>query len=66
MDWYWLIHDGTGSVKDSYGWYLVVLGQLKALLVDTILCKTQIYKTPGPISSLCPSDVHGAVSIESP
>ena len=23
---HWLIHDGTGSVYDGTGWYLVVLG----------------------------------------
>ena len=40
--WYWvnkeqyqLIYDGTGSVKGGTGWYLVVLGQYKAVLVDT-------------------------------
>ena len=31
----WLIHDGTGSVEGGTGWYLVVLGQYEALLVDT-------------------------------
>ena len=33
--WYWLINDGIGSVEGSTGWYLVVLGQKKAILVDT-------------------------------
>ena len=32
---YWLIYDGTGSVEGSTGRYLVVLGQKKAILVDT-------------------------------
>ena len=31
----WLIYDGTGSVECGSGWYLIVLGQLKAVLVDT-------------------------------
>ena len=40
--WYWvsrrqycLIYDGTGSVEGGTGRYLVVLGQKKAILVDT-------------------------------
>ena len=32
---YWLVLDGTGSVEGGTGWYLVVLGQYGALLVDT-------------------------------
>ena len=32
--WYWLIYDGTGSVEGGTGWYLVVLGQYEAVLVD--------------------------------
>ena len=35
MEQYWLIYDGTGSVEGGTGWYLVVLGQYGALLVDT-------------------------------
>ena len=35
MERYWLICDGTGSVEGGTGWYLVVLGQKKAILVDT-------------------------------
>ena len=35
MEQYWLIYDGTGSVEGSTGQYLVVLGQKKAILVDT-------------------------------
>ena len=35
MEWYWLIYDGIGSVEGSTGPYLVVLGQKKAILVDT-------------------------------
>ena len=34
MKRYWLIYDGTGSVEGSTGWYLVVLGQYGAVLVD--------------------------------
>ena len=34
-EWYWLIYDGTGSVEDGTGRYLVLLGQKKAILVDT-------------------------------
>ena len=32
---HWLIYDGTGSVEGGTGWYLVVLGQYGAELVDT-------------------------------
>ena len=35
MERHWLIYDGTGSVEGGTGWYLVVLGQKKAILVDT-------------------------------
>ena len=35
MEQYWLINDGTGSVEGSTGRYLLVLGQKKAILVDT-------------------------------
>ena len=35
MERYWLIYDGIGSVEGSTGWYLVVLGQKKVILVDT-------------------------------
>ena len=31
---YWLIHDATGSVYGGAGWYLVVLGQYRVILVD--------------------------------
>ena len=31
--WYWLIHDGTGSVWGCTGWYLVELGQYGAVLI---------------------------------
>ena len=31
---YWLVLNGTGSVEGGTGWYLVVLGQYGALLVD--------------------------------
>ena len=32
MVWYWLIYDGTGSVKGGTGWYLVALGLKKAVI----------------------------------
>ena len=37
MEWYWLIYDvdGTGSVEGGSGWYLVVLDQYRAGMVDT-------------------------------
>ena len=35
MERYWLIYDGTGSAEGVTGRYLVVLGQKKAILVDT-------------------------------
>ena len=35
MEWYWLIYDGTGSVEGGSGWYLVLLGQYMAVMVDT-------------------------------
>ena len=35
MERYWLIYDGTGSVEGGTGWYLMVLGHKKAVLVDT-------------------------------
>ena len=35
MKWYWLIHDGTGSVWGDTCWYLVVLDQQRAVMVDT-------------------------------
>ena len=34
MKRYWLIYDGIGSVEGGTGWYLVVLGQYEAVLVD--------------------------------
>ena len=27
MEWYWLIHDGTGSVEGGTSLYMMVLGQ---------------------------------------
>ena len=30
-----MIYDGTGSEEGGTGWYLVVLGQYDAVLVDT-------------------------------
>ena len=35
MKRYWLIYDGTGSVEGGTGWYLVVLGQYRSVLIDT-------------------------------
>ena len=35
MKWYWLIYDGTVSVEGGSGWYLVVLNQYMAVMVDT-------------------------------
>ena len=34
MERYWLIYDGAGSVEGGGGWYLVVVGQCEAVLVD--------------------------------
>ena len=34
MERYWLIYDGTGSAEGGTGWYLVVLSQYVAVLVD--------------------------------
>ena len=30
-----MIYDGTGLVEGSTGWYLVVLGQYRSVLIDT-------------------------------
>ena len=38
IEWYWLIYDGAVSVEGGTGWYLVVLGQYGAELVDTWWC----------------------------
>ena len=35
MERYWLIYDDTGSVEGGTGWYMMELGQKKAVLVDT-------------------------------
>ena len=32
--WYMMIYDGTGSLEGGTGWYLVVLGQYRAVWVD--------------------------------
>ena len=34
MSRHWLIYDGTGSEEGGTVWYLVVLGQYVAVLVD--------------------------------
>ena len=36
MGWYWLALGGTGAEEGGTGWYLVVLGQYWAVLVDTL------------------------------
>ena len=36
MDKDWLINYGTGLVQGGTGWYLVVLGQYWAVLVNTL------------------------------
>ena len=33
VEWYWLIFDGAVSVQGGTSWYLMVLGQWKAVLV---------------------------------
>ena len=35
MERYWLINDGTWSVEGGTGWYFVVLGQYRSVLIDT-------------------------------
>ena len=35
VELYWLIYDGAVSVQGNTGWYLMVLGQWKAVLVGT-------------------------------
>jgi len=35
MEQYYLINDSSGPVEGGTGWYLVVLGQYEAELVDT-------------------------------
>ena len=34
---YWLVLNGTGSVEGGTGWYWVVLGHYRVVLVDTLL-----------------------------
>ena len=38
-----LLLGGTGSVYCSTGWYLVVLGQNRAVLVTNVICFQKIY-----------------------
>ena len=38
MERNWLIHDGTGSVGDGTGWYLVLLGQNNLVLLGIKCC----------------------------
>ena len=42
-----MIHDGTGSVLCGTGWYLVVLGQNRAVLVASMICFQKIYDLHG-------------------
>ena len=35
MGWYWLVLGDTGSVEGGTGWYLVVVGQWRTVLVAT-------------------------------
>ena len=35
VEWYWLIYDGAVSVQGSIGWYSMVLGKWKVVLVGT-------------------------------
>ena len=35
MEWFWLIYDGTRLVEGTTGWYLVVLGQYRVVMVYT-------------------------------
>ena len=43
MKRYWLIYDGTGSVEGGTGWYLVALGQNRAVMVANVICLQKIY-----------------------
>ena len=36
MGRYWLVLDDTGSVEGGSGWYLVVLGHYRVVLVETL------------------------------
>ena len=35
MEWYWFIYDGTGSEWVNSCWFLVILDQCRAVMVDT-------------------------------
>ena len=45
MKRYWLIYDRTGSVERGTGWYLVVLGQNRAVLVASVMLSENIWFT---------------------
>ena len=34
---------GTGSIEGGTGWYLVVLGLIRAVLIDNVICFQKIY-----------------------
>ena len=38
-----MIYDGPGSVEGGTGWYSVVLGQNRAVLVASMICFQKIY-----------------------
>ena len=40
---YWLLLGGTGSIEGGTGWYLVVLGLIRAVLIDNVICFQKIY-----------------------
>ena len=44
---YWLVYGATGSAYCGTGWYLVVLGQKRAVLVDSVICLQKIYGLHG-------------------
>ena len=35
IEWYWLVLGGSGSVEGGTGWYMMVLGQYRSVLIDT-------------------------------
>ena len=44
---YWLLLDGTGSLYCGTGWYLVILGRNRAVLVASVICFQKIYGLHG-------------------
>ena len=47
MGRYWLVLGGTGSVEGGTGWYLVILGQNRAVLVASVMCFQKRYDLHG-------------------